>query len=468
MKLNIKEKIRIKDIINKGRGHHFRRKADGNGETKAEDESFGALVHSSVPILKLDESKKQPAWQNDLVINLACAALVTTVPALFCMSIDSPELLLYALTCPLLFLAVATTGSVKPGKARWIAAAAAAVILLVVAIIWRSGIFSGIGMLINTFYDVAEEAQAYLYDRIPAGYEATDGDAQAGMAWMAGLIGLLTALPPVRMRRTISGLIAIIVMLAFAYYGLLPSAVCIAVMIAALIVAVSRGNILAFVPVALAALILFGAVVLVDPGESYGISRIDENFRDRFALRSALIESELSLYDDLYDEEYEEDMYEDEEDEFEDEGDEVDYATYAIIGLIIFAVACLGAAGYLLYRRLSKKRAQNRMGINSTDPREAVTALFPYAVRWLKGYGVEQSGPSFASMEPALKSEFSDSYARLFMDMYKTWSEAAYSNHKVSEQSRLLMEAFTKDTINQVKSKCKFRDKLRLKLRYAL
>jgi hypothetical protein len=205
--------------------------------------------------------------------------------------------------------------------------------------------------------------------------------------------------------------------------------------------------------------------MLVDPGENYGISRMNENFRDRFALDSALLDSDYSQYDDM-EEDYDE--LEDEEEEEEYEEDEPEIVTYAVIGFIILAVAALGAAAYLLYRRISKKRAENRKGIDSPDAREAVTAMFPYAVRWLKGYGIEQTEPSFTSMEPALKSVFSESYATLFMDMYKVWSEAAYSDHDVTDRTRLVMEAFTRDTVTQVKNKCKLRDKLRLHLRYAL
>lgn len=463
--LNIKDKIRIKELVEKGKGLHLRRRTNASGGNAPVNDSFRAMVHSSAPILKLEEPKKQAAWQNDLVSNIACAILLMTIPALFCMSIDSPELIPFVLTCPLIFMVIATIGSVKPGKVKWIASAVTAVILLAVAVIWRTEIFGGFSMLINRFYDAAEDAQAYLYDRLAAGYDATDGEGKAGLAWAAAFLGLIAALPPAKMRRAVSGAIAIIVMLAFAYYGLIPSAICITVMIAALITAVSRGNMLSFIPVILAALVLFGAVMLVDPGESYGISRMNENFRDRFAFKSALLESDYSQYDDM-EEDYDE--IEDEEEVEDYEEDEPEIVTYAVIGFIILAVAAIGAVAYLLYRRISKKRAQIRKGIDSTDAREAVMAMFPYAVRWLKGYGIEQTEPSFASMEPALKSTFSESYANFFMDMYKVWSEAAYSDHDVTDRTRLVMETFTKDTVNQVKNKCKLRDKLKLKLLYAL
>ena len=470
-----KEKIRIKDRLKGKKVWQLRRKAPvktGKAAVaavrEAENDSFGAMIHSSEPILKMKDVKTQAAWKKDLVLNLSCAALLTTVIALFCMSIDSPELILFALTCPVVFMIIATIGSVKPGFARWIGVGVITIVLMVTAIIWHNAIFDGIGTLINSFYDIAEEAQAYIYDRLPVGGSAGDGAFGAGIAWLSAVLGLVASLPPVNMRRGVSALIAIMVMIAFAYYGLLPSAICIAVMIAALIAAVSRGSMLSFVPVVLAALLLFGAVMLVDPGENYGISRIDENFRDRFAFNSALIESGQSPFDNMDNEDFEDDWDSEEDEESEEDEDVTEYAAFALYGFIILAVVALGAAGFFTYRRISRKRAQNRKGIESDDAREAVTAMFPYTVKWLKGFGIEQKDPSFTSMEPALKREFSDTYSGRFMDMYKIWSEAAYSDHTVTEESRLVMEKFMKDIVNQVNEKCKFKDKLRLKLKYAL
>lgn len=470
-----KEKIRIKERPEgrreKTRGFTFRspirkgKHAAAAGKP-AEKDRFGANVYSDEPILRLKDVKEQAAWKQDLVLNCSCALLVTTALALFCMFIYSPELLPFVLACPVVFMIIATIGSVKPGVARWLAAGVVSVILLTVAIIWRDAIFGGLFTLINEFYDSAEEAQAYVYDRMSVESEVTEGAYRAGIAWISALAGMAAALPPVQVRRAFSGLIAIAIILALAYYGMEPSAICIAVMIAALIAAVARGNIMSILPVALAALLLFGAVVLVDPGESYTVSRINENLRDRFALHSALLETEESYIDE--EEEFEEDVDDEEEEDAEAAEEEKEYGKYALFGLIILAVLTLGIAAFLLIRRFIKKRAQNRKGINSDDSREAVTAMFPYAVRWLKGYGIEQPDPSFSSMEHALKREFSDTYSERFMDMYDIWKEAAYSDHDVTEESRVSMEAFVEDTVEAVNKKCKLGDKLRLTLRYAL
>ena len=469
-KADIKEKLNIKEAIRRGKEKVLSRKDTVSTESMtdsfSEADTFGAMVHSSAPILRMKETGKRSEWTKDLSQNCACAILMTSAIAFFCMSIDYPGLILFTLPCFVMYMAVATVGSLKPGAVKWITAGVILALLIAAAAIWHSTVLGGLSMLINQLYDIAEEEQAYIYDRLPGG-DVTDTAGKIGIVWISCLLGLLTAVPSAEARRKISGVIAIAVMLAFAYYGLFPSAICAAVMITALIVAVSRSNILSLIPVVLVALLFFGGIVLADPGESYGISRMDENFRDRFAFRSALLEMENPLSEETEPEfEDEEEYLEDEE--LEDEEYDSELGSYAAYGIILIAAAVLGAAVYLMHRRISKKIAENRKGIKSTDTREAVTAMFPYTLRWLKGYGIEQPSAAVTSMIPEVKKEFSDSYAKQFKDMYIIWSEAAYSDHTVSEENRLLMDSFMEDSIKQIKGRCRLMDRLRLRYRHAL
>ena len=466
---NIRIKKSPKSRRERPKGFNLRspfRKSAATAGKAAETGSFGANVHSDEPILRLKDVREKAAWKRDIVLNCSCVLLAATALALFCACSYSPELIPFVLPCPVIFMIITTIGSAKPGIARWLAAGVISAILMALAIIWRSEIFGSIAMLINSFYDAAEEAQAYVYDRLPVGDDVSYETCRAGLAWASGLTGLAAALPPVKVRRAFSGMIAIAIMLTLAYYGMIPSAICIGVMIIALIAAISRGNILSSLPVALAVLLLFSAVVLVDPGESYAVSRINENLRDRFALNSALLDTTESYYDET--QVLKEDMQNEQNNESENNGGETEYGRYALFGLIGLAVVALGAAVFILVRRFLKKRAQNRKGINSDDSREAVTAMFPYAVRWLKSYGIKQPDPSFASMEPALKKAFSGIYSERFMDMYNIWNEAAYSDHEVTDEARETMETFVEDTVEEVNKKCKLKDKLKLSLRYAL
>jgi hypothetical protein len=258
-------------------------------------------------------------------------------------------------------------------------------------------------------------------------------------------------------------------MLAFAYYGLVPSWACVAVLLGALLIAVSRGSILSTLPLVLAVMVIFGAVVLIDPGENYGISRMDENFRDRFAFHSTLIETP----EQEIDEPEEIDSIDEDEDERENNENVFsgEYGTYAALGIAALAAALIAAAIYLLRRRLKKKQAVVRAGINSSDPKTAVTAMFPYSVRWLKAGGIESEKKKeepFSAMVPAVSKAFSTDYGNRFDSMYSLWKEAAYSDHDISEDDRAAMDRFTKDTVTVVTDKLNTWQELRMRFKYAL
>lgn len=430
-------------------------------------DSFGATIRSSQPIMKLREEEEKNLWKKEILLNVSCGALITAFICLFLMGTDYPMYCLYAVPAFIVFMAVTTLGSIKPGKVKWITAGVMAVILIAVAVIWRDVIFGGLAMVINRFYDIAEQEQAYLYDRFEIGYSATDTDAYLGIAWISCVIGLLGALPPAKARPGIAILLSLIAMFGFAYYGLIPSWVCIAVLLVTLMLTISGGNVISRLAVILAVMIVFGAIVFIDPGENLGISRMDENFRDRFALKSAYLEKpdygydDFSDYTDPVDQEYEDEDY----DESPLDGE---YATYYIAGIIALIVLAIGVIVFLLLRRLFRRRAENREGIDSDDLRESVVAMFPYTVRWLKCYGVEPPSTAFTSMVPAISREFSEDYARRFFMMYKLWSQAAYSDHKVSEKDHREMDNFMYDTIDMVNRKSSFGEKLKLRFKYAL
>lgn len=431
------------------------------------EDSFGATIRSSQPIMKLREDEEKKLWRKEILLNVSCGALLTAFICLFLMSTDYPEYCLFAIPAFVVFMAVTTVGSILPGKVKWITAGVMAVILLVAAIIWRDVIFGGLGMVINLFYDVAEEAQAYLYHRFEIGDSASETDARLGIAWISCVLGLLAALPPVKARPGIAIVVSIIAMFAFAYYGLIPSWVLIAVLLVTLMLTISGGNIISRLAVILAVMIVFGAIVLIDPGENLGISRMDENFRDKFALKSAFLEKPDFGYDDFSDFSDTEDQQTQEEEQSESplEGE---YATYYIIGIIAAIVLALGALIFLFIRHLLRRRDDNREGIDSEDLRESIVAMFPYTVRWLRCYGVEPPSTAFTSMVPGISREFSEDYARRFFTMYKLWSEAAYSDHKVSEKDHHEMGSFMDDTIDMVNRKSSFGERLKYKIKYAL
>ena len=89
-------------------------------------------------------------------------------------------------------------------------------------------------------------------------------------------------------------------------------------------------------------MLVFGAIVLIDPGENYSISRMDENFRDRFAFNSLLIQGDETTPDDLSGLE---DMNDpNTEDGTDDSGSESSIAGYAGIAIAVLIVIAIAAA----------------------------------------------------------------------------------------------------------------------------
>ena len=429
-----------------------------------EGNTFIAGVRSSEPMLNIDESASVGTWKKDIVLNISGAVLLMAFMSLFCMAIYSIGTLPFLIPGILVFLGITTTESIKPGKVRWIVCAAIAGVLIASVTIFHNAIGEGLAELINQFYSIAEEAQAYLYKRLP---DIGNGNPEMGAVWASCLIGLIAALPTAKYRRYALILVAILAMSAFAYYGLVPSAVCMVILLASLLVAVSKGDVLSTLPLLLAVLVVFGVVVLISPGENAAISRIDENYRDRFALNSRLIESidmgmeDLSGLDDIS--------------EPESQDTPADDTVFggiprrlAGIAIAVLIIAAIAAIVYLLWKRIDKRRKALREGIDSHDPRTAVMAMFPYSVRWLRAGGIDTDAHPFNELTPYVAGEFSQDYANRYRKMYLLWREAAYSDHRIDDSSKNKMEEFMKDTSEMIKEKFTYTDKLRVMLKYSL
>ena len=195
------------------------------------------------------------------------------------------------------------------------------------------------------------------------------------------------------------------------------------VIAAALVFVLARGTFLSSLAVFLMVAIVFGAVTFIDPGENYAISRADENFRDRFALISSYLDKGDSSVDDLN--ELEEQMQDQQNREREESGSEFMAEHKALITLLIIAlvIALMVVTALLLLKRLRARQAANRRGIDSSDPKEAVTAMFPYLVRWLQPAGIDVEDKPFAWLIPSIRADISSEYADNFADMYDLWQE---------------------------------------------
>lgn len=435
-------------------------------------DGFEVNVRNDEPIIRMTGEEKSPLLTRKGVrANIAAAAAVMALISLFLSAAETSDLIFYAVPGLLVFLLLAVFELFEKEKLRLGIAAVIMVGLIASLFIFRDYIGSGLALIINQFYDQAESAQAYLYTRPGVG-SMGDEDPYRSMhiaaLWLSAMLFLVAALPPASVKRTEAAGVGCLAMILFAYYGLVPSGIFIALLAVSLMIALSRGSILAMMPVLLVVMLVFGAVILADPGENYGISRADENFRDRFALRSAFIEREDSSVDNLS--ELEQEMQEQQDRTRQNAGSEyiTEHRWLITAGIIALILAAIGAAVFMAIRRLRRRQAENRRGIDSSDPREAITAMFPYAVKWLRLAGLEPSGKPFSSLLPMIRADISEQYGDRFSDMYTLWEEAAYSDHEMTEDSRGLMKSFLSDTIEMINEDSDLRSRITNTFRYAL
>ena len=434
-----------------------------------DDSDFEVNVRNSDAGIKLLDSKaaEGPWWKRELSHEIATGIALMSVIVFLLAAAYQNNLIPYAFVGTIAYLGLVILGEKSDVRAKYFTAGAIFAALVLAAIFMRQYVGGGIGSIMNMVYDASEAEQAYIYDRFneDAETELPEMAMTVGVVWASLLFGTIGAVPFAAMRRALGLIVAAAAMIAFAYYGLVPALVCIIIVIVAILLVLARGGMLSTIPVLLLSLLVFGAVVMISPGENYGISRADENIRDRLALRSAYLETDLQTEtpEQTPDFQNNEEQIENEEEEFEIHNKLI--LPLVIAGLVLLAIA---AAIYLLYRRYIKRRDANRAGIDSEDLRTAIISMFPYAVKWLGTMNMEVKDKPFAMLVEPLKERVSDQYSNYFKSMYVLWREAAYSDHEMDIEKRTAMKEFLDDTTEMVQRDMGLKDKIVNALKYAL
>ncbi|MDO4860839.1 MAG: hypothetical protein Q4A48_07450 [Bacillota bacterium] len=424
------------------------------------------------------ELNKEHKKREEIALIVSYGILLTAIFCLLIMMTGVRKVTPFAFGLPAVFIVLSLiklwsrkapddSGKAKNGKAFYIAAGAvgaAAVIALVTA---HSEIFDGAKLLLNSLYKSSEATQAYVYEqydvsRDPGSYMFC---MRAAILWIGCLIGALTAFIPVRFFRWTGVAFAAIYILSLAYFGMLPKTVPLAVMLCALTVLFTGGRLRSAVPVMVVIAVVFVTVAAVSPGENQNISRFDEQMRDKLAFSTVSIEgNELAA-----------DKQEQNVSGEKNGGSKTglfgsrikNNRLLIIIGLIILTALILFIPA-VIHDRLEKKRRKNRAGIDSKDPREAIRAMFPYAVRWLKESGVQTGNVPFASLKEDVRGKEGEAYSGRYSEMLKLWKEAAYSDHALNEDNKNEMKSFMNDTIEKVRGKLDLKGRLRVRFRTAL
>lgn len=435
----------------------------------SDSDGFGVSVRNEAAGIKLlDEKVQGPWWRRELPHEIATGIALMSFFAFALAAASMTTTIPFLLAGVAVYVLLVALEEFTELRMKILAGAIIIAILLALLVVFRKMIGGGLGFIMNSVYEASEFVQAYIYTKFPIPEAASSNPDMAGRiaaVWASCLAAAIGALPPASVRRFLGLGVAAFALIAFAYYGLIPSVLVAVLAAIAVLFIMSRGSLLAALPVLLAAAIFFSGIMAVNPGESIGISRADENIRDRLALRSAYLESNLEQQSPSE----AEDLRENEE-EFENEGDEFSGSRRWLIPLLIILLilAALAAAAYFMYKRYLKRRDANREGIDSEDIRTSIIAMFRYAVRWLGASGIDVSGKSFGTLAEPLSHSISDQYSKYFSSMYVVWREAAYSDHEIDEEKRESMRSFMNDTREMVEGGMDWRTKLLTAVKYAL
>lgn len=432
---------------------------------------FTVTVRNTEPLIK-QTGKVRGSRFDALIFNLAAALVLEAAIILFLKMAGVEGYLLYTAPAPVLFLIMALIENKLSGKNRVLIIAAVSVILVILGVVFRKYSLNGFKLIMNQLYDYGELAQAYVYNRFnvgDTGLESPEMCMRITIALGSALAGAIASIPRERLRVEICTAIFIAIALVIAYFGLLPAGVATALIIGAMILLLSKGRIISALPLLVMVGIIFALIMTVNPGESVGISRVDENLRDRIALGSVQIESD-EVMNQTQEFNFEDDQTLD-NDVDDNNNAKTSNRVVAVSLMILIPILAIVALAIFIHKKLEKKRHEVRAGLDSADAKIATTAMFPYAMKWLRSYGIKaEEGPGlpFSELISMVEHETNASYADGFREMNNLWKKAAYSNHEVSEEERSMMKKFMNETIQMTKSKVDFKEKLKIRFKYAL
>lgn len=352
----------------------------------------------------------------------------------------------------------------------------------VAIIIMREWIMTGVQLFANDIYDVAEEAQGYIYDR----YDVNVDEAGYHFYRMITAI-LLSVIGAAAVSFVTSQKVRALVVLSVfgfivflhAYYGIKPDILWMMIFTAMMIVTLSdvfiRGGRTFFQGSGLllgCAAIIVALTFLIAPNDSARVSELNEQLRDRFSLRTAFITNNNNSgeSDDGEGAEKEKNDEKDLKDKNDggENGSRVNLLQIVVI-LVISAAAVVLTVLFIWKRSiLERKRKKNRKGIDSPDNTEAVHSMFIYLMRWLTAAGISKENAPFSDCVGALNDAMPEGYSSEYKTWFKMWQEATFGNKKFSDEQRDLMKSFMDRTSKYLWSKATFKEKYDYKYKFAL
>ena len=296
-------------------------------------------------------------------------------------------------------------------------------------------IADGAMVLANRLFARSQKVQAYEYDFLPA-----KGDsAWEAALWLALLMGWLCR----RWGRGVGLGLCALWAGAMAYFGVTPGIWTLAAaLFCGLLTALPpKGRWLSGILVGALVLGLAAASLKFAPEPIPAVSRLDEELRDALAFQTVSMEqtpvpTQVPEPEILPPEQVER--------ERPDHGVQGRLVNVLFLALAALTLAILFVPA-VIRDRAAKRAEQNRTGLRSPDPAEAIRAMYLYAMRWRE-------------LDPAPEP--------VPEEIYGIWQEAAFSPHPMEEGQREAVREYLEGAARSAWDKAGRR--LRMKIRYGL
>ena len=442
----------------------------GNAKTGYTSDALKISQVKSAPATGKQGSNMIACIITDMILFISvcgCIVGLWSDPSLFAVSM---------IGLPVLLLRLIRFRSSRAFFIIWLAAIGATFAALIVM---NTAFTGGAKLLANELFDIGESQQGYIYDRFDIGADVTFGGRYVCACILAVFLalGFLAASRPVARLLTALGLFAFCVFVC-AYFGIAPvymAIIGILVSPVLFFLAATGVSLKGFLIGALFLGAVMGATGVITwaaaPEKNIAVSETEERLRDFFSGRTlhfANMGAEDDKDKDRNDTEEKDDEVKDEGQPPGETGGSVNGVTLLFIILAIIGILAILFIPAVLLDKVKKRRAKNKEGMNSDDNAVAIRSNFMYLMRWFRYKGWYGENEFFEDAVPSIEKGVSAEYADSFKDMYELWKEAAFSDKEQSDENRECMEKFVDESVAYLWDQADFKERMKIKYKYAL
>ena len=349
------------------------------------------------------------------------------------------------------------------------AAVTGAVSTLTAALAYKR-IIEGFKLLANRLFSISEASQSYRYDR----FEINVNDAESAaciliaLAFISLIYALVSALLLCKNGKIIPAVAFAAVTSFTSYFGIsaafvwmvIPAALCLVSLIPHEI------GIRRYFAAALTIAAIFAASLAFFPNEVASVSELDESLRDRLALQTARYDGETATQHLAPPPDAEP------EEQKDTNGEQSAYniptADILLIVAVVIIILLILFVPAIINDRLRKRANAERAAFEDADNSVSICAMFLYAMRWIKAYGIAPENKNYSAwayyLEEHMPKEYMDSYKKTVL----IWYEAAFSGHEMTENQRNEVFEFLKYTGSEIWNRTNKRKHLFIKYRCGL